>query len=132
MLHSLLNKAGHGNRESGLALIARILGRKVGSSKELSKADANTVITALTTGELPPEAATPPPGPNANGEGIAEYDALHQIILDAHTPEEFEQARADIEREHAEGGISGDQLAALQAHWVSVRNERRALAGASA
>ena len=57
-------------------------------------------------------------------------DVLYQLIDDAHTDEEFDQARADIEREHAEGGIGGDQLAALQAHWADVRNEKQAMAGA--
>ena len=127
-MHALLNKAGYGDRAKGLALLARYVGHPLESSSQLSKAEAKAVIDKLSNGELP----TPAPGPNANGEGIAEFDVLFQIINNASTDEEFDQARADIEREHAEGGIGGDQLAALQAHWVDVRNEKLAKVGASA
>jgi hypothetical protein len=124
-LHALLNKAGYGNRAKGLGLLARYVGRPIESSDNLSKAEASTIINKLSNGELPPPAA---PGPE--GEGIGLMDVLYQLIDDAHTDEEFDQARADIEREHAEGGIGGDQLAALQAHWADVRNEKQAMAGA--
>lgn len=112
----------------GHVVMSRILGREITSTNDLTSEDASKVIEALRTGEIPgpSEPAPPsPPGPNANGEGISEMDVLYQIIDDAHTDVEFDQARAEIEREHAEGGITGDQLAALQAHWADVRRERQ-------
>lgn len=46
-LHAALRDAGAGDRDTGLELIASIIGRPVESSKELTKADASRVIDAL-------------------------------------------------------------------------------------
>lgn len=46
-LHATLNELGRGSREQGLATISEILDREVTSTKELSKADAMTVINEL-------------------------------------------------------------------------------------
>lgn len=125
MMHALLRKGGH-TKDGGYVLMSRVTGRTVTSANDLTPEEASAVIKALTTGEIPAA------GPAPSDEGISEFDALFQVINDARTDEEFDQARAEIEREHAAGGIGGDQLAALQAHWVDARNERLAKAGASA
>lgn len=124
MMHALLRKQNH-TKDGGYALMSRVTGRPIKSANELTSAEASAVIHTLNTGEVPAPAKPAPP------DGVDIVDALRQIIDAAQTLDEFEQAHADIEREHAEGGIGGDQLAALQAHWVDVRNERRAKAGAS-
>lgn len=55
MLHALLRKANLSEREAGLAAIAAILGRDVESTKDLSKADATTVIDRLVAETSEPE-----------------------------------------------------------------------------
>lgn len=98
MMHSLLNQGGYGDREKGLGLISRIIGRTVESSKQLSKAEAGAVITALTTGEIPPatasETAPPADAPTPPAEGFTEFDALDQMIWDVASDE----ARAELEQ----------------------------------
>lgn len=69
-LHASLNELGLGSREQGLTTIGEILGRAVTSTRELSKADAMTVINELddrigaatTDGGDWPETAVPPDG----------------------------------------------------------------------
>lgn len=58
-LHALLRDKGLGDRDAGLRAISMILGRAVESTKELTKADAMTVIDRLE--DLPePDQAEPP------------------------------------------------------------------------
>lgn len=45
-LHATLKEQGH-DRDSGLALIGGLIGRQIGSTNDLSKAEASTVIDAL-------------------------------------------------------------------------------------
>lgn len=49
MLHALLGKTGHGDRDKGLALLSRLLGREVDTSKSLTKTEASFVIDTLNT-----------------------------------------------------------------------------------
>lgn len=81
-LHAVLNKAGYGARAKGLELLGRYVGRPLESSEHLSKAEASSIIDKLSNGELPPPAVEQQPGPDALGEGISEFDALDQMILD--------------------------------------------------
>lgn len=50
-LHACLRDAGAGEREAGLDVISSILGRRVESTKTLSKSDASKVIDALKSDE---------------------------------------------------------------------------------
>lgn len=79
----------------GHTIMSRILGRKITSTNDLTSDDASKVIEALRTGEIPPsESAPEPPGPNANGEGISEFDALDQMIREVNSDE----SRAELEQ----------------------------------
>jgi hypothetical protein len=49
MLHALLNKNDLGDRDAGLAYIGGVIGREIGSSKDLTKAEASTCIDRLST-----------------------------------------------------------------------------------
>ncbi len=53
-LHALLGQAGLGDRDEGLAYLSQQVGRDIASSKELSKAEAITVIDRLEQPEEPP------------------------------------------------------------------------------
>lgn len=128
--------ANHGitDRTVRLAHTSQLLSRPITSSVELTVEEYRQVRKALIEGwpHTEPVAGQVRGGPADIGEGIGLMDVLTQIIDDAHTAEEFEQARADIEREHAEGTIGGDQLAALQARWIDARNHAQQMAGAAA
>ncbi len=75
-LHALLKEAGLGNRVDGLARISTILGWEVGSTKDLSKRDAATIIDAL---ETPAE-----PEPEVEAELIGE---TVEVLGDTAEPE---------------------------------------------
>lgn len=47
MLHALLNKSGRGDRDVALVWISGVLGREIGTTKELSKQDASVLIDTL-------------------------------------------------------------------------------------
>jgi len=113
----VFNENGVRDRDEILRAVSTTVGRPIETTKQLTVPEASLVI------ETYQRKTTPEPAP-AN-EGISVVAALAQIIDDAHTAEEFDQARADIEREHAEGTIGGDELAALQAQWTDRRNQAR-------
>lgn len=46
-LHAMFGESGLGNREEGLAYLSNLLDREVGSSKDLTKAEASAVFEAL-------------------------------------------------------------------------------------
>lgn len=126
MIQGLMKQQGH--TPAGLLTLAqRVTGREVTSSRDLSKAEAEALILALTTGEVPAASAAP----SDTGEGIDIIDALNQIIQDARTPDDFEQARADITREHSEGSISDEQMTALGNRWANARNRAQQMAAAA-
>lgn len=74
-LHILLNKAGGGEREAGLAILSTLTGRTVESSKTLTKDEASKVIDALDDDS--PATATPaePPVDDADYPFPAEEPA---------------------------------------------------------
>ncbi len=47
MLHALLNKTDRGDRDVALVWISGVLGREIGTTKELSKQDASVLIDTL-------------------------------------------------------------------------------------
>jgi hypothetical protein len=49
ILHTLLGKNDLGDRDAGLAYIGGVIGREIGSSKDLTKAEASTCIDRLST-----------------------------------------------------------------------------------
>lgn len=127
-MHALLNKAGYGDRAKGLELLARYVGRPLESSKDLSKAEANTVITKLSNGELPPPAPVPADdGPAPSDEGISEFDALDQMIRDVDSDEAVAEVEKAIADELLRRGITQSDaellLERLSAH---VRNAKAA------
>lgn len=128
-MHALLNKAGYGDRAKGLDLLARYVGHPLESSSKLSKAEATSIIDKLSNGELPPPVPEPV-GPDALGEGIAEYDVLDQMILDVTSDE----ARAEVEQaitvELARGTITATGAGVLRRRLAE--HVAQAKAGASA
>lgn len=112
----VFNENGVRDRDEILRAVSTTVGRPIETTKQLTLAEASLVIETYQRKH---------PGPAPADEGISVVAALTQIIDDAHTAEEFDQARADIEREHAEGAIGVDELAALQAQWTDRRNQAR-------
>jgi len=93
MMHALLRKQNH-TKDGGYALMTRVTGRTITSANELTSAEASAVIHTLNTGEIPAPPTPAPAGPDELGEGISEYDALDQMILDVTSDE----ARAEVEQ----------------------------------
>lgn len=60
MMHALYNKCGIADRPKKLEFAVRVIGRPIGSSAELTKAEATAVIEALKTGEIPKPAQVLP------------------------------------------------------------------------
>lgn len=115
----------------GHVLMSRILGREITSTNDLTMDEASKVIESLRTGEIPPsEAAPKPSGPNANGEGISEFDAIDQMIRDVAS----DQARAETEQaitvELGRGTITIEDAGILRERLAE--HVRQAKAGASA
>lgn len=84
MMHALLDKGNH-TKAGGHALMSQVFGRKITSAKQLTPEEADQFIKLLDTGELSPGMVSP--GPNADGEGIAEFDVLNQMIRDVDSDE---------------------------------------------
>ena len=93
MMWATITKQGH-THDGGHVLMSRILRREITSTNQLTYDDATTVINALGTGEIPPPLDPEPTGPDSVGGGIAEFDALDQMILDVTSDE----ARAEVEQ----------------------------------
>jgi hypothetical protein len=108
MIQGLFSSAGMADRDKQHAFIARVLGAPVASRNDLTHDQFVLIRQALTTGEIPPAASAPPSpaGPNANGEGISEFDALDQMILDVASDQAAADAQAAIGAELARGGIT--------------------------
>lgn len=124
-MHAVFSTGRVASRERRLEIAGRIVGRGLGSTAELTRAEASAVIDALNAGEI--DRLATPAGPST--EGISVTDALMQIITEAHDEDTFETARAEIQREHETGGIDAQQLAALRARWTAARNA--SMAGAT-
>ena len=92
IMHALLNEGGH-TKHGGHALMSRVTGREITSANDLTPDDADKVIHALKTGEVPAAPAPAPAGPNASGEGFDEFDVLDQMIHDVHD----QQSQMDAE-----------------------------------
>jgi hypothetical protein len=81
--------------------MSRVIGREITSSKQLSKDDANKVISALTTGEVPPAPA--PSGRTARDDAFTDLDS---IIANVSDPQSHADAAAAIIEELAAGRIN--------------------------
>lgn len=81
-MQALFKTAGITERDDQHAFIQRVLrlDKPLESRNHITKDQFKLIRHALSTGEVPP--APQRPGPNANGEGISEFDALDQMILD--------------------------------------------------
>ncbi|HEY0935889.1 MAG TPA: ERF family protein [Trebonia sp.] len=129
MMHALLRKQNH-TKDGGYALMTRVTRRTITSANDLTPAEASAVIHALNTGEIPPPLEPEPAGPNANGEGISEFDVLDQMILDVNSDE----ARAEVEQaitvEVGRGTITATGAGVLRERLAA--HVKQAKAGASA
>lgn len=129
-LHAVLRKAGYGDRAKGLELLGRYVGRPLESSERLSKTEASSIIDKLSNGELPPPAVEQQPGPDAIGEGISEFDALDQMILDVHDQQSQMDCEDAIAAELNRGTITESDAGLLRERLAA--HVERATAGASA
>lgn len=93
-MQALFKEAGIVDRDAQHAFIQRVLrlDKPLASRNNITPDQFKAIRHALSTGEVPP--APEPPGPDAMGEGISEYDALDQMILDVMSDE----ARAEVEQ----------------------------------
>lgn len=125
MMWATITEQGH-THDGGHVLMSRILRREITSTNQLTTEDASAVIKALGTGEIPPPLAAAPAGPNASGEGIAEFDALDQMILDVTSDE----ARAEVEQaitvEVGRGTITATGASVLRRRLAEHVAERKA------
>jgi len=105
-MHAGLNKAGYGDRVSGLKYLSETVGREITSSTMLTKAEAAKVIDAL---EAPPATyASPPPE-------LTAYDALMLSVKDVADGEaDVQGVDADIAAELAAGQITDEQATTLR------------------
>lgn len=113
IMHALLNQGNHTNA-GGHALMSRVVGREITSAKQLTPEDADKVIHALKTGEVPPAPTPEPAGPNAAGEGISEFDALDQMILDVTSDEARDEVEQAITVELGRGTITATGAGVLR------------------
>lgn len=127
-MQALFKEAGITERDDQHAFIARVLGAPVESRNNITKEQFKLLRHALTTGELPPE--TEPPGPNSNGEGISEFDALGQMILDVNDPQSQMDCEDAIRAEFKRGAITASDVELLNERLAE--HVERAKAGAAA
>ena len=121
----MLQKRGLGrDREAVLRAVSAMVRRPLETSKDLSSAEASSIIETLSMEPDLADASLPP-----SDEGIDVVQALEQLIADAHDEDSFELAKADVAREFEAGSIGDYQLVKLQARWVGARS--RAMAGAA-
>ena len=129
-MQALFKEAGITERDDQHAFIQRVLGldKPLESRNLITKDQFKLIRHALSTGEVPP---TPePPGPNSNGEGISEFDALDQMILDVHDPQSQMDCEDAIAAEFKRGAITRSDVELLNERLAAhVERER---AGASA
>jgi hypothetical protein len=92
MMFALFGRKGPTEREERLAYCERVLGRKIGSSKELSALDVTRIIDALNAEPDAPDAPAPAPEPEPDNPGgfgnraagiPADLPADEQAVLDA-------------------------------------------------
>ncbi len=91
----------------------------------LSQGQASQLLDAMRTGEIPA-----PAGPNANGEGISEFDVLDQMILDVHDQQSQMDTEDAIGAELNRGTITESDAELLRERLAG--HAERAKAGASA
>jgi hypothetical protein len=128
-MHALLHQQGH-TKDGGHVLMSRITGRTITSANDLTAKEASAVIKTLNTGEIPAPSAPEPPGPNANGEGISEFDALDQMILEVHDQQSQMDAEDAIAAELNRGSITETGAGVLRGRLAA--HVEREQAGASA
>lgn len=129
MLWGTINRQGH-SHAGGHLLMSQILDRQITSTDQLSLEDATTVINKLSTGEIPRPSAAAPPGPDQIGEGISEFDALDQMILDVASETAHDEAQQAITVEVGRGSITAADAGILRERLAE--QVKRAKAGASA
>lgn len=112
MMQALFKTAGITDRDGQHQFIARVLGAPVKSRNDLTAEQFEKIRHALSTGEVPP--APEPPGPDAMGEGISEFDALDQMIWDVDSQEAHDEIQQAITVEVGRGTISATDAGILR------------------
>lgn len=130
-MHALLTKQGH-TKAGGHALMSKVTGRTITSANQLTPKDVDDVLHTLNTGEIPGPSAPEPPGPDALGEGISEFDALDQMILDVTSDEAHDEVQQAITTEVARGTITATGAGVLRKRLADHVAQAKAGAGASA
>lgn len=127
LIWATINEQGH-THDGGHVLMARILRREITSTNQLTFDDAKAVINALGTGEIPPPLPQPS-GPNASGEGIAEFDVLDQMIWDVNSDDTCAEVEQAIAAELAGGTINANDADILRERLAA--HVKQAKAGAA-
>ena len=129
-MQALFKTAGITERDDQHAFIQRVLrlDKPLESRNLITKDQFKVIRHALSTGEVP--TAPEQPGPNANGEGISEFDALDQMILDVNDPQSLMDANDAIMAELQRGSITKSDYELL--HERLDAHVERAQAGAAA
>ncbi len=105
MMQALFATANLTDRDAQHAFIARVLGAPVASRNDLTSQQFKLLRQALVTGEVPASAPVDA-GPAPSDEGISEFDALDQMILDVASDQAAAEVQAAIGAELARGGIT--------------------------
>lgn len=113
-MQALFKTAGITDRDEQHAFIQRVLrlDAPLESRNNITKDQFKAIRHALSTGEVP--TAPEPPGPNAMGEGISEFDALDQMILDVTSDEARDEVEQAITVELGRGTITATGAGVLR------------------
>jgi phage recombination protein Bet len=127
MIQAIFSEKGITGAQEKRDYAGRMLGLDgpVKSVGGLSMGQASQLLNAMRTGEIPA-----PAGPNANGEGISEFDVLDQMILDVHDQQSQIDTEDAIGAELNRGTITESDAELLRERLAG--HVERAKAGASA
>lgn len=110
-MHALFRDKGMETSEAKHAFITRVLGHDIETMAAITRSQGEAVIKALTTGEIP---VHPAQGIAPSDEGIDEFAALDQMILDVTGEQSFVETQKAIANEAARGRISADDAQLLR------------------
>lgn len=132
-MQALFKTAGITERDDQHAFIQRVLrlDKPLASRNDITKEQFKLIRHALSTGEVPP-ADPAPAAPNANGEGISEFDVLNQMILDINGPQSLMDTHDAIAAELQRGTITASDAELLGERIDAHVKQAQAKAGASA
>lgn len=108
-MQALFKEAGILDRDAQHAFIQRVLrlDEPLKSRNDITPEQFKTIRHALSTGEVPP-------GPNANGEGVSEFDVLNQMIWDVNSDETHNEVQQAITVEVGRDTISATDAGILR------------------